>query len=357
MKSIDLFAGVGGMSLGFELAGFKVLLAVEKNGAIAEGYALNHPNTELIVSGVENLNIPETFEQFKLSGGVDVIFGGPPCQGFSQKGKRLNTSDDRNYLFKYFFEVVNYLHPEFFVIENVPNILTTANSFFYEEIKCSFSLIGYELKAQVLNASDYGVPQHRKRAFIVGQRGDNKFEFPAPKKDLVTIKESISDLPSILSGEGELYYPYPSKPLYPYQKMMRVKSQGIYNHQATNHSNIALQRLAMIAKNGGGKENLPPVHLTKSIYSGTWTRLNDDAQARTITTRFDTPSSGQFTLPWQDRCLTVREAARIQSFPDSFIFCGTKSNQMLQVGNAVPPLLAQAIARKIIKCYGNDAVV
>lgn len=354
MKAIDLFAGVGGMSLGFTSAGIDVVLAIEKNAAIADGYRLNHPKSNVIVSGVEDLDIKRTFNAFKKNGGIDVIFGGPPCQGFSQKGKRRKINDERNYLFKYFADVVSYLRPQLFVIENVPNILTTADSFFYEEIQNLFNKLGYDLKAKVLDSGDYGIPQRRKRALVVGQLSRNMFDFPTPGKHRVTIKDAISDLPLILSGEGKECYPYPGLPSSQYQKTLRKNSIGIFNHQATRHSKLALERLAMIPKNGGGKSSLPKEHLTKSIYSGTWTRLHEDELARTITTRFDTPSSGQFTLPWQDRCLTVREAARIQSFPDRFIFTGTKSNQMLQVGNAVPPLLAQAVAKQVLKAYKKD---
>lgn len=351
MKGIDLFAGVGGMSFGFESAGIETVLAIEKNAEIADGYRINNPKTNLIVSSVENLNIKKTFENFKKNSTIDVVFGGPPCQGFSQKGKRKNISDERNYLFEYFVDVVEYLQPKFFVIENVPNILTTANNFFYEEIQAAFAKLGYDLKAQVLDASDYGVPQRRKRAFIVGQLGINHFEFPSKKSNRVTVSDAISDLPELLSGEGEYKYEYPSAPKSQYQKKLRKGSKYIYNHLATNHSKVALERFSLIPANGGGKESLPTEHHTKSIYSGTWMRLKEDDQARTITTRFDTPSSGQFTLPRQDRCLTVREAARIQSFPDNFIFSGTKSNQMIQVGNAVPPLLAEAIGKQLIKCH------
>lgn len=353
MKCVDLFAGVGGMSLGFESAGFEVVLAVEKSASIAEGYTTNLPHTRMIVAGVEEINLDKELTPLKTRG-VDVVFGGPPCQGFSQKGKRLSISDERNFLFKNFVDVVEFLKPQFFVIENVPNILTAAKSYFYKEIEAAFSKMGYELKAKVLNAADYGVPQQRKRAFIVGQMGFNTFNFPDPVAQLVTVQEAISDLPAIGSGEGKFTYNYPTGEQSSYQKRMRENSVGIYNHQATKHSQIALQRLALIPQNGGGKENLPKEHLTKSIYSGTWMRLREDLPARTITTRFDTPSSGQFTLPRLDRCLTVREAARIQSFPDRFIFTGTKSNQMLQVGNAVPPLLAQAVASEIAKVYFDD---
>ena len=155
-------------------------------------------------------------------------------------------------------------------------------------------------------------------------------------------------MPFIASAEGEDFYEYTYEPLSDYQKLLRKNSKGIYNHQSTKHSKIALERLAMIPK-GMGREVLPQEHRTKSIYSGTWSRLKEDGVAATITTRFDTPSSGLFTHPILDRCLTVREAARIQSFSDTFIFYGTKFSQMKQVGNAVPPLLAFEIAKYIIQ--------
>lgn len=350
MNCIDLFAGVGGMSLGFEQAGMNVLLAVEKIPAIAQGYQHNLRHTQVLVCDVENLHIRNTFAPFKEQG-IDVVFGGPPCQGFSQKGKRLHIGDDRNYLFHYFVDSVDFIRPAFFVIENVPNILTAANQYFLKEIQDAFSRLGYLVQAQVLDASRYGVPQQRKRAFIVGHLNGFSFMFPEPKPGHVTVDEAISDLPRLQSGEGEPFYAYPGPPGSSYQAAMRRNSRGIHNHQATRHSALALERLSLIPENGGGKEHLPKAHLTKSIYSGTWSRLRENAPARTITTRFDTPSSGQFTLPRQDRCLTVREAARLQSFPDWFQFTGTKSNQMLQVGNAVPPLLAQAIATAIRQGY------
>lgn len=346
MRCVDLFSGVGGMSLGFEQAGMEVVIAIEKDPAIALGYIENLKNTRVVVDKVENIDIDLMFKPYKQQG-IDVVFGGPPCQGFSQKGKRLHIYDDRNYLFRYFASVVRFLRPSFFVIENVPNILTTANRYFYQEIYEEFSKLGYLVQARTLNASEYGVPQHRRRAFIVGSLPPFRFEFPAPSQTIVTVNDAISDLPVLKAGEGEEFYPYTSPPRTEYQAQLRTGSKGYYNHQATRHSKISLERLAMIPHNGGGKESLTKDHLTKSIYSGTWTRLREDTPARTITTRFDTPSSGQFTLPRQDRCLTVREAARLQSFPDSFVFTGTKSNQMLQVGNAVPPLLAKSLAKSI----------
>lgn len=346
LKAIDLFSGVGGMSYGFEMAGFQSLLAVEKDYNIAKAYQLNFPHSKVLNEDVTNLKINEVFSNMKDK--IDVIFGGPPCQGFSQKGKRLNLDDERNYLFKYFLDVVEYVQPNAFVIENVPNLLTTSDSYFFNLIKDNCEKMGYTINAQILDASNFGVPQQRKRAFIIGLKNKQTFNF----LELKYIKpphlhEIFSDLPKLSAGEGEEVYEYVTDIKTNYQSFLRAKSSNIRNHQATNHSKIVLERLKMIPHEGGGKDSLPREHLTKSIYSGTWTRLRSDGIARTITTRFDTPSSGQFTLPKQDRCLTVREAARIQSFPDHFIFSGPKSNQMLQVGNAVPPLLAYTIAGKL----------
>jgi DNA (cytosine-5)-methyltransferase 1 len=156
----------------------------------------------------------------------------------------------------------------------------------------------------------------------------------------------------ILNLAKVVFFEYEGKPKSKYQKKLRGNSKGIYNHISTNHSKLAIERLKLIPK-GKGREVLPPEHRTRSIYSGTWSRLIEDSVAATITTRFDTPSSGLFTHPILNRCLTVREAARIQSFSDNFIFYGTKTIQMKQVGNAVPPMLAGEIATVILKDYQN----
>lgn len=351
MKTIDLFSGVGGLSLGLEMAGFETILAVEKDAAIASGFVHNFPHAQCFVGDITKIK-PSEYKKLIGNQAVDLIVGGPPCQGFSQKGKRLSLEDERNFLFKYYLKVVSTVRPKAFLIENVPNLLSTSDGYFYNQILSALKNLNYKISSTVLNAADYGVPQSRRRAFIVGVQGDQEFKFPEPQKKKVSVSDAISDLPPLLSGEGAEFFKYNSPSEGPFQKIMRKGSKGVYNHQATKHSAVALQRLALIPENGG-KEHLPAEHLTKSIYSGTWCRLKSDGQAATITTRFDTPSSGQFTLPSQDRCLTVREAARIQSFPDNFIFTGTKSNQMLQVGNAVPPLLAKAVGDQLYKHLEN----
>lgn len=350
-KVIDLFAGVGGLSLGFEMRGFDVVLANEYDTSIAAAYTENHRNTKMIVGDITSLDLNQTFEPYK--GKVDVIIGGPPCQGFSQKGQRKTIHDERNFLFKYYVAVVQLVTPRYFVMENVPNLLTAEGGYFKREIEELFNKMGYSLKFGVLNASDYGVPQNRRRAVIIGKLGSAAPDLPTPKNEMVTVWDAISDLAYLDSGEGSEMQDYKIAPQSDYQKLLRDGSEVLYNHVATKHSKLALERLSLIPPNAG-KEVLPKEHLTKSIYSGTWTRMRKNEISVTITTRFDTPSSGKFTHPFLDRAITVREAARIQSFPDTFRFVGNKGSQMKQVGNAVPPLLAASIAEVIINDMEED---
>ncbi len=351
-KVIDLFAGVGGLSLGFENCGFDVVLANEYDESIATAYEANHRDTRMIVGDITSLDLEKTFGAY--AGKIDVVIGGPPCQGFSQKGQRKTIHDERNFLFKYYVKVVELVKPKYFVMENVPNLLTAEGGYFRKEIEELFNSMGYQLKMGVLNASDYGVPQNRRRAVIIGKRGGEAPDLPKPRNITVTIWDAISDLAYLSSGEGAEEQEYRNEPQSEYQKTLRDGSAILRNHVATKHSDLALERLAMIPPNAG-KEVLPEEHLTKSIYSGTWTRMRKDEISVTITTRFDTPSSGKFTHPFLDRAITVREAARIQSFPDSFRFVGNKGSQMKQVGNAVPPLLAGAIAEVILNDLEEDA--
>lgn len=344
-RVIDLFAGVGGLSLGFEKKGFDVVLANEYDASIATSYIANHKNTKMIVGDITSLDLEDTFG--KLAGTIDVVIGGPPCQGFSQKGQRKTIHDERNFLFKYYVSVVELVKPKYFVMENVPNLLTAEGGYFRHEIEELFNKLGYSLEYGVLNASDYGIPQNRRRAVIIGKLDGDAPKLPVPKRNNVTIWDAISDLAYLESGEGseEQEYKYPAES--DYEKMLRKDSSKLFNHIATKHSPLALERLALIPPNAG-REVLPEEHLTKSIYSGTWTRMKKGEISVTITTRFDTPSSGKFTHPFLNRAITVREAARIQSFPDNFHFVGNKGSQMKQVGNAVPPLLAAAIAEVIM---------
>ena len=233
-------------------------------------------------------------------------------------------------------------------MENVPNLLTAEKGYFLHEIEYLFNEMNYRLTYGVLNASDYGVPQNRRRAVIIGKLDAPAPALPEKLKTAVTTWDAVSDLAFLASGQGTEVQQYRNEPQSEYQKILRSGSNVLLNHVAARHSRLTLERLSMIPQNAG-REVLPEEHRTKSIYSGTWTGMKKNEISATITTRFDTPSSGKFTHPYLNRAITVREAARIQSFPDTFRFIGSKGSQMRQVGNAVPPLLAEAIAGVIRK--------
>ncbi|PDW93162.1 hypothetical protein BB394_05080 [Helicobacter pylori] len=279
---------------------------------------------------------------------INMIIGGPPCQGFSNKGKNLGLKDPRNFLFLEYIEVVKAIKPEIFIIENVKNIISCAKGYFLEEIKERLNALGYQLSYQILNAKDYGVPQNRERAFIVGaSRFNFDFNLLEPSQS-VNIQDAISDLAYLCSNEGAFESDYLNPIQSSYQALMRKNSPKLYNHQATNHSQAALEKLKLINKEQG-KECLPKNLHGKQQFKSTWGRLNWNKISPTIDTRFDTPSNGTNSHPELHRSITPREAARIQSFSDNYIFYGNKTSVCKQIGNAVPPLLALALGKAILK--------
>mgnify|MGYP003393403632 FL=1 len=359
LKIVDLFAGVGGISTGFKKAGFDVVAANEYKHDIANTYIKNHPGTKMIVEDITKIKSKELADGEK----IDVIVGGPPCQGFSMAGRRIRggegtfLNDPRNELFKEFIRMVKEIKPKVFVMENVAAILNMHSGTVRDEIIDSFRKIGYETKVRVLLAADYGVPQMRKRAVFIGNMigvdpedfFPNKTHGPKSKKPYVTAGEAILDLPKVSAGFGVFESEYtPVKELSQYQKERRGRAKKLYNHEATQHDPRIIKLLKSI-KEGEGRTSLPVALQTKSVHSGAFGRMNRNKPAYTITTRFDTPSVGRVTHPSQHRALTPREAARIQSFDDDFVFYGGKSSVGIQIGNSVPPLLAEAIAKKIFK--------
>lgn len=279
---------------------------------------------------------------------INMIIGGPPCQGFSNKGKNLGLKDPRNFLFLEYIEIVKAIKPEIFIIENVKNIISCAKGYFLEEIKERLNALGYQLSYQILNAKDYGVPQNRERAFIVGaSRFNFDFNLLEPSQS-VNVQDAISDLAYLCSNEGAFESDYLNPIQSNYQALMRKDSPKLYNHQATNHSQAALEKLKLINKEQG-KECLPKNLHGKQQFKSTWGRLNWNKISPTIDTRFDTPSNGTNSHPELHRSITPREAARIQSFSDNYIFYGNKTSVCKQIGNAVPPLLALALGKAILK--------
>lgn len=375
-NALDLFCGAGGFSIGMEQAGINVVASVEFNPQIAETYKYNNPQTNLIIDDIRyikaskddiDMSMPvhehefQDIKQIFDNNGMtcDIVFGGPPCQGFSMAGKRIRTNaifleDERNYLFKEFIRMVKYLKPKVFVIENVPGILNYNDGAVKREIYDTFSQLGYDVHAEVLCAADYGVPQMRKRAIFIGNRiGLCSIDFFPPathnKDTYVSVMDAISDLPELNSGEGIEAINYPDNViLTEYQKKMINPEGTIYNHVSSQHKAETIELLKMINE-GQTMKDLPEQYRTKSVHSGAYGRMESDAPAYTLTTRLNTPSVGRITHPKQHRTITPREAARIQSFPDRYKFIGDITSLGIQIGNAVPPLLSEAIGKHILK--------
>lgn len=334
---IDLFAGCGGLSLGFEMAGFESLLAIDFWQDALDTYAYNRTGARTLCGDLSAIDPDEIKSRYGI-GEVDVIIGGPPCQGFSVAGKRI-IEDERNKLYKSFVNFVRVMRPRAFVMENVPNILTMGGGMVKEAILEDFAAIGYQVAVQVLNASDYGVPQNRRRAVFIGTVSGKEISFPAPASAVkVTSAEALSDLPenSVPQG-GE----YPVPPMSEYQKWARNGSKGIFNHEITVHTERTQEIIAMVPDGGNYKDLPASLQQTRKVHIA-WTRLNSGKPSMTI----DTGHRHHFHYKW-NRIPTIRESARLQSFPDDFIFLGSKTSQSKQVGNAVPPLMAKAIATQL----------
>ena len=337
LNCIDLFCGCGGLSLGFEKAGINVLVGIDAWQDAITTFNYNHKNSKGICADLSTLE-PREIEKELNGKSVDLIIGGPPCQGFSVAGKRI-VDDVRNKLYKNFVRFVEYYKPKAFMMENVPNILSIGGGIVRDSIVKDFSDLGYKVVYKVLTASNYGTPQNRRRAVFVGFKDGKEFIFPQQTvEQLVTSYEALSDLPENSLEDGS---DYPMTTNCDYQKLMRCNSSKIYNHQITEHSDKTKKIIALVP-DGGNYKHLPPeLQQTRKVHIA-WTRLNSQKPSFTI----DTGHRHHFHYKW-NRIPTVRESARIQSFPDDFIFLGTKTSQYKQVGNAVPPLMAEAIAKKL----------
>lgn len=337
-KIIDLFCGCGGLSLGFEMAGFKPALAIDFWKDAIETYNYNQSSNVGICEDITKINSNYLKKICKDHNIVGVI-GGPPCQGYSTVGKR-DINDDRNYLYKEYCRIVEEIKPDFFVLENVKGLLTLNKGAFKEDIIKKFTDLGYNVEYKLLNAADYGVPQNRNRVFFVGIK-NKKFKFPKPVKQKISTMDAISDLEN--SEEN-----YSSIPTNDYQKMMRKNSEKLYNNEFTKHSQQTMDIINMIP-DGGKISDLPEEYWNIRKYNKAFQRMNSKSQSNTI----DTGHRNYFHYS-KNRIPTVRESARIQSFPDDFIFKCSKTSQYKQVGNAVPPILAYEIAKEIMKqIYGE----
>ncbi|MBR6810869.1 DNA (cytosine-5-)-methyltransferase [Candidatus Saccharibacteria bacterium] len=349
-KILDLFSGCGGFAVGFDmLPEFETLIAVDIMDDALKTFARNFPKAKIINGDICDEAVKRDIIQSAKELKINMIVGGPPCQGFSNKGKKLGLKDPRNFLFREYLKLVDEIKPDVFVIENVKALVATENGWFINEILNEIKKLGYTVNYNIATASNYGVPQQRQRTIILASK-DAKIDFPIPKYDeekKTTVRDAISDLAYLESGEGEIESNYKNTAQSKYQELLRNPSGKLYNHNATNHSEVALSKLKMIPPEGD-KKSLPKELLGNQKFNTTWGRLKWDSQSPTIDTRFDTPSNGTNSHPELDRSITPREAARIQSFPDSFKFLGSKTYICKQIGNAVPPLLAKAIGEAVL---------
>lgn len=353
---IDLFSGVGGFSEGFSQSHFNrapvydIKLLVDKDPEAAYTLRKNRPSTPFWVADISKTSSTLMLKHAGIDT-VDVIIGGPPCQGFSPAGKRL-FDDPRNALLGVFVKVVRELKPKAILLENVPNVFKGNHGKYGEEVLENLDIAGYYSLAKVLHAEDFGVPQKRRRVFVLGFRKDlgiKSPDFPKPPLVSVSVEQAIGDLPSLKAGEGRDPIEYPFLPQNDYQKKRRAKSTLLFNHIAPNHSEDLVKKISIIPE-GGANRHLPPKkRFSEQYFSQAYARLHRDEFAYTITSSFLNPGSGRFIHYRDIRAITIREAARLQSFNDNFIFHGYMTAQERHVGNAVPPILAKAIAEHIAK--------
>ena len=338
---IDLFSGCGGLSYGFENAGFRVLLGIDNDKKALETFEQNHKGARSICGDITKV----TYKDIKAIVGnekIDVIIGGPPCQGMSLSGPR-KFDDPRNRLYLSYIRLVEEIQPHAFVIENVPGLVRLFGGSIKDNIMSKFNLLGYDVKYQILCAADYGVPQRRNRVVFVGMKGTNIFAYPEPTGDEITCGMALSDLPPLIDNIGIEKQQYASEPQNAYQKLMREKSDVVINHIAAQHSDKVKNIIALVP-DGGNYKDLPEKYRDSRNFHVAWTRFSRNKPAPTI----DTGHRHHFHFEY-NRVPTVRECARLQSFPDDFIFLGNKTEQFRQVGNAVPPLMALKIAEALAK--------
>lgn len=376
LTSIDLFCGAGGIAEGFRQAGYQCLYGNDVMPEAIETFAANHPRAIADCRSVEEVDPAEIRANLGLAKGeLDVLVGGPPCQGFSINAPERFLSDPRNKLFRHYERFLEEFEPKSFVFENVPGLLSLADGKVFRQVVRVFSQLGYSVTAKILFAAHYGVPQERWRLILLGSkfsevehpvpthyakgranfRGGNTMTFQLADADrdllkpAVTVSEAIGDLPRLEMGEGSEEVGYTSPVHGDYARMMRNPEGVTFNHYAAKLSKQNAERMKYVQP-GGSWRDIPHELLPKGMqrarksdHTKRYGRLKPDGLSGTVLTKCD-PHWGTVFLPDQDRALTVREAARFQSFPDSYKFLGSRVSQYEQVGNAVPVLMARAIA-------------
>lgn len=365
LKVIDLFSGVGGLSYGFaHNPHFNIIAANEILPAMAKAYSLNHPSVKMYPFDIALLTAQQLKEDLGLSkGDIDIVVGGPPCQAYSTVGKRL-IDDPRGQLFQQYYRVLKELDPKLFVFENVRGLLSMQKGELLETIIQLFESLGYRVQYKLLDAVDYGAPQFRKRVIIVGSKLKKEFHYPEPThynpelgaplafenmNPYLTLKDAISDLPLETAGQGNQTYRTP--PQNEFQKRMRKHAPKELQDHTSPNNNPNLKKIMELLPDGGTPLDLPEEIRPKSGYKNTYSRLWWNRPSTTITRNLSTPSSSRCIHPKAARPLTTREGARLQCLPDNYQFYGSRSDKNLQIGNAVPTVLSEALASAILQSF------
>jgi DNA (cytosine-5)-methyltransferase 1 len=353
--AIDLFCGAGGLSAGLEMAGFDVLAGNDVFDAAGRTFEVTHPSAKFIPGPIENLTVERLMQITGLARGeLTVLVGGPPCQAYSVYNHQRGMHDTRASLFREYLRIVDGLRPEWIVMENVTGIYSVANGEAVKAIKAELAALGYAVKDAVLRAEEYGVPQERRRVVFIGNRIGAPISHPEPTHgpgrgaDFVTIRDAIGDLPPLSNGQNPGRVAYLDGEATSFQRLLRGKASTVSDHLAPSLGKVNMQRLPFIPP-GGSWRDIPHELLPegmkrakRSDHTKRYGRMKWDGLSCTVLTKCDI-HWGAYIHPEQDRAISVREAARLQSFPDSFEFSGSRTDQYVQIGNAVPPLLGKAI--------------
>lgn len=345
---IDIFSGAGGLSLGAEMAGFQIKFAVENHKPAAETYRFNHPNTLLLEEDIHGI---EPTDYLQPREHISIVFGGPPCQGFSTSNTMTrNMKNPNNSLFQEFVRFVRSIQPDWFLFENVEGFVRFENGRIQHLVENLFKELGYRVTSNVLCASDYGVPQHRNRFFMVGNRLNIDFVFPEKQGTIITVNDAIGDLPDLENGQilESASYKMPIRKASEYARFMRQGSRRSRQNYVSRNADYVINRYSYIQQGQNWRaipDELMQNYANKAnCHSGIYRRLKANEPSIVISNY----RKNMLIHPFQDRGLSVREAARLQSFPDKFIFKGSLMHIQQQIGNAVPPLLSKAVFQKII---------
>jgi len=355
MIAIELFSGAGGLSIGLEQAGFSIVLANEIEKDFAETFRLNHPHTKVLCADIHSIDFQKEMSCLGIRK-VSLVSGGPPCQGFSTVGSK-NKKDARNSLFYEYLRCVREVDPDYVIFENVSGFKRMYNGEAYRGLLDELDILGYSTNSEILEASNFGLPQIRQRTIVVGWKKhlievllpdpthtDSSNLFGRPLK--LSLMDAISDLP--LLGANDSSNQYAALPINEYQERLRGDVETLTEHNSSNYGDKMKEILSLIPE-FGSVNDLPERLRPKKYFSNTYARLHPNRPSPTITRNFGTPSSSRCVHPYQDRALSTREGARLQGFPDSHQFFGSKTSKNLQIGNAVPPIFGEIIAKKIIE--------